>query len=153
MRAKSYSYLINDGSEDKKAKATNKCVIKRKRKVEEAQLENKIDHLGKNKIEEAQLENKINHLGKNKHCVNTLKEDHKQFIKNKLRFKTQQRFRSGKHRTFIEETNKIALSSNVDKRIQSIGSRETYAYETTKDLACNKKETKGNNIMKHYKNV
>ena len=30
LRAKTYSYLIDDGSEDKKAKATKKCVIKRK---------------------------------------------------------------------------------------------------------------------------
>ena len=85
--------------------------------------------------------------------MDSLKEGHKQFIKNKLIFKTQQRFRSGKHKIFTEETNKIALSSNVDKRMQSIGSIETYAYETSKNLACKKKETKGNNIMKHYKNI
>ena len=30
LRAKSCSYLIDDGSEDKKAKDTKKCVIKRK---------------------------------------------------------------------------------------------------------------------------
>ena len=30
LRAKTYSYLIDDGSEDKKAKGTKKCVIKRK---------------------------------------------------------------------------------------------------------------------------
>ena len=29
LRPKSYSYLINDGNSDKKAKATVKCVIKR----------------------------------------------------------------------------------------------------------------------------
>ena len=29
LRAKIYSYLIVDGSEDKKAKDTQKCVIKR----------------------------------------------------------------------------------------------------------------------------
>ena len=29
LRAKSYSYLIDDGSEDKKAKGTKKCVIKK----------------------------------------------------------------------------------------------------------------------------
>ena len=34
LRAKSYSYLIDDGSEDKKAKGTKKCVIKRKLKFE-----------------------------------------------------------------------------------------------------------------------
>ena len=30
LRPKTYSYLINDGKEDKKAKGTKKCVIKRK---------------------------------------------------------------------------------------------------------------------------
>ena len=30
LRAKTYSYLIDDGSEDKKAKSTKKCVIKKK---------------------------------------------------------------------------------------------------------------------------
>ena len=34
LRAKTYSYLIDDGSEDKKAKGTKKCIIKRKRKFE-----------------------------------------------------------------------------------------------------------------------
>ena len=32
LGAKTYSYLIDDGSEDKKAKGTKKCVIKRKLK-------------------------------------------------------------------------------------------------------------------------
>ena len=30
LRAKTYSYLIDDGSEDKKANDTKKCVMKRK---------------------------------------------------------------------------------------------------------------------------
>ena len=30
LRAKTYSYLIYDSSEDKKARATKKCFIKRK---------------------------------------------------------------------------------------------------------------------------
>ena len=34
LRAKPYSYLIDDGSEDKKAKCLKKCVIKRKIKFE-----------------------------------------------------------------------------------------------------------------------
>ena len=29
LRAKTYSYFTNDGSEDKKAKGTKKCVMKR----------------------------------------------------------------------------------------------------------------------------
>ena len=32
LRAKTYSYLIDDGSEDKKTKDTKKCLIKRKLK-------------------------------------------------------------------------------------------------------------------------
>ena len=34
-----------------------------------------------------------------------------------LTLKTQQRFRSEKHNVFTEEINKIALSSNDDKRV------------------------------------
>ena len=34
LRAKTYGYLIDDGGEDKKAKGTKKCVIKRKLKFE-----------------------------------------------------------------------------------------------------------------------
>ena len=34
LSAKTYSYFIDDGSEDKKAKGTKKCVIKRKLKFE-----------------------------------------------------------------------------------------------------------------------
>ena len=34
LRAKFYSYLIVDGSEDKKAKSTKNCIIKRKLKFE-----------------------------------------------------------------------------------------------------------------------
>ena len=34
LRAKTYSYLIDDGSEDKQAKGTKKCVIKRKLKIQ-----------------------------------------------------------------------------------------------------------------------
>ena len=46
---------------------------------------------------------------------------------NKLILKTQQRFKSEKHNIFTEEINKIALSSNEDRRTKSIDSIETYA--------------------------
>ena len=52
LRIKSYSYLIDDGSEDKKAKGPKKCVIKRKLKFEDY----------KNCLEAAQLKNKIKYL-------------------------------------------------------------------------------------------
>ena len=49
--------------------------------------------------------------------------------------------------------NKIVLSSNQDKRIQSIDSIETYVYGMSKDLVCKKVEIKCNNTIKQYKNV
>ena len=49
LRVNMYSYLIDDDSEDKKAKDTKTCVIKRKLKLENY----------KNCFEETQLENKI----------------------------------------------------------------------------------------------
>ena len=66
--------------------------------------------------------------------------------------KKQQRFKSKKH-IFTEEINKIALSLNDDKRIQSIDSIETYARETSKDLVCKKEGMRCNNIIKQCKNV
>ena len=78
-------------------------------------------------LEAAKIENKINHLEENKIDVDSLKEDQTEFIKsNKLILKTKQRFQSQKHNVFTEEINKIALSSNDDKRIQSIDSIEAY---------------------------
>ena len=51
----------------------------------------------------------------------------------------------------LKKNNKIALSSNDDKRIQSIDLIETYAYVTSKDPVSEKEETKCNNIIKQYK--
>ena len=64
LKAKAYSYLINDGSEDKKPKGTKKCVIKRKLKYENY----------KNRLKATQLENKINHLEKNKTYIDSIKK-------------------------------------------------------------------------------
>ena len=41
-------------------------------------------------------------------------------------------FKSERHNVFTEEINKIALSSNDYKRMQSIDSIEAYAYEQAK---------------------
>ena len=58
----------------------------------------------------------------------------KELIKNnKLILKTQQRFKNERHSVFTEDIDKIALSSNDEKIIQSIDSIETYAYRTSKD--------------------
>lgn len=58
LRTRTYGYLIDDSSEDKKAKDWKKCVIKRKlyfqdykNSVKAAQLENKIYYLEKNYID------------------------------------------------------------------------------------------------------
>ena len=56
LRAKTYSYLIDEGSKDRKGKGTKKCVIKRKVKLENC----------KNYLEATQLENKKNYLEKRK---------------------------------------------------------------------------------------
>ena len=67
LRAKTYSYLIDDGSEDKKVKSTKKCVIKRK-----IQFENY-----KNCLEATQLENNIYYLEKRLNSHGILKTQQK----------------------------------------------------------------------------
>ena len=85
--------------------------------------------------------------------MNSLRENYKEFIKNnKLILKSHERFRRQKHDVFTAEVNNIALSSNNDKRIQSIDSIELCAYGTSKKLVCKKEEVKRNNIIKQYKN-
>ena len=64
-----FDYLIEDGSEDKKARGTKKCVIKRKFKFENykncyeaTQLENKITYLEKIKLTQIALKKNINNI-------------------------------------------------------------------------------------------
>ena len=57
----------------------------------------------------------------------------------------QQRFKSERHNVFTEEINKIALSSNDDKRTQSINSVEINAYGTRKYLKYKRNKTKRKN--------
>ena len=81
LRANTYSYLIDDGSDDEKAKGTKKCHIKRKLKFE----------IYKNCLEATQGENKINCTEKNEIDIDSIKE----FIKNnKAILKMQQRLTS-----------------------------------------------------------
>ena len=60
----------------------------------------------------------------------------------------EKRFKSERRNVFTEKINKIALSSNDDKRMQSIDSIKTYADGTSKDLISEKEEIKCNNILK-----
>ena len=83
----------------------------------------------------------MNCLEKNKIDIDSLEKDHKEFIKsNKLILQTQGRFKTERHNAFTEYINKIALSSNDDKRMQSIDSIETYAHGTSKDLVSEKEK-------------
>ena len=50
--------------------------------------------------------------------------------------KSQQRFKSDHHKVYTEEVNKIALSSNDDKRLQTFDRIETYPYETNAFKMC-----------------
>ena len=62
--------------------------------------------------------------------------------------KTQKRLKNERHNVFTDEINMIALSSNIDKRMQSIDSIETYAYGLSKELVSEKEVIKYNNIIK-----
>ena len=64
LRAKVYSYLIDDSSVDKKAKGTRKCIIKRKLKLDNF----------KNCLEATQIDNKIKYLEKNKINIDSFKK-------------------------------------------------------------------------------
>ena len=50
--------------------------------------------------------------------------------------KSQQKFKSDHHKVYTEEVNKIALSSNDDKRLQTFDGIETYPCGTNAFKAC-----------------
>ena len=97
LRGKAYAYLMEDGTEHKKAKGTKKCIIKR-----ELMFENYKDSL----------------------------------FNDKIILKSQQRFRSDRHRVYTEDVNKIVLSSNDDKRLQRFNKATTYPYGTNAFKVC-----------------
>ena len=97
LRPKTYSYLTDDCEEDKKAKGTKKCVIKRRLKFSDY-----------------------------KDCL----------LNNEIILKSQQRFKSEKHVVYTEEVNKIALSSNYDKRLQTFDRITSYPYGTSAGKVC-----------------
>ena len=73
MLKKIYSYLKDINDEDKKAKDTKKCVIKRKLKFKDY----------KKYLKASQVENKVNYKEKNKSDIDSVKEDKKEFLKSK----------------------------------------------------------------------
>ena len=85
----------------------------------------------------------VNLVEKSEINIEILKKDHKEFIKNnKIILKTQQRLKIERH--------EIALSSDDDKRMESIDSMETYTYGISKDLVSEKEGIKCSNIIKPY---
>ena len=97
LRAKTYSYLMDDNSEVKKSKGTKKCVIKR-----ELMFENYKD------------------------CL----------FNGEVILKSQQIFKSDHHKVYTEEVNKIALSSDDNKRLQTFNRVTTYPYGTNTFEVC-----------------
>ena len=49
-------------------------------------------------------------------------------VQRRVILKSQQRFKSDHHKVYSEEVNKIALSSDDDKRLQTFDKIETYPY-------------------------
>ena len=97
LRAKTYTYLMDDDNEKKKPKGIKKCVIKCK-----LMFENYKDSLFNNKT----------------------------ILKSQLRFKIDH------HDVYTEEVNKIALSSNDNKRLQIFDRVTTYPYGTNAIKVC-----------------
>ena len=89
LRPKTYSFLTDDSKEDKKAKGTKKCIIKKTIKFSDY-----------------------------KKCL----------LNGEIILKSQQRFISNKHDVYTENINKIALSTNDDKRIVSSNKISSYPY-------------------------
>ena len=90
-RAKTYAYLMDDDIEKKKAKGTNKGVIKRRIKF---------------------------------------KDYTDSLLKNETIIRSQLRFKSDLHMANTDEVNKIAISSDDDKRLQTYDKITTYPYGT-----------------------
>ena len=57
-------------------------------------------------------------------------------ITNEIILKSQQRFKSEAHNVYTEEINKIALSSNDDKRLQTFHRITSYPYGTSAEKVC-----------------
>ena len=69
-------------------------------------------------------------------------------FKNKVLYRSQQRFRSDHHKVHTEEVNTIALSSNDDKRIRTFDRVTTYPYGTNVFKVCeNEMLLKKNKVM------
>ena len=73
-----------------KKQKEQKSVSKRKLKFQDYE----------NCLETSQIENQTNYIRKKKADIDSLVEDLKQFVNNKIRLRTQQRFKSERHNVF-----------------------------------------------------
>ena len=85
-------------------------------------------------------DNNVKEAKGTKKCVitNIIKfNDYKYYLfKNEIILKSQQRFKTEAHNVYTEEINKIALSSNDDKRLQTFGRITTCPYGTNDFKVC-----------------
>ena len=89
--------MTDDCKEDKKAKGTKTCVIKRRLKFNDY-----------------------------KDCL----------LNNEIVLTSQQRFKSERHDVYAKEVNKIALSTNDDKRLQTFDRIPSYPYGASAGIVC-----------------
>ena len=57
-------------------------------------------------------------------------------LNNEIVLKSQQRFKSERHDVYTEKINKIALSSNNDKRLQAFDRTASYLFGTSAGKVC-----------------
>ena len=75
---------------------------------------------------------------------------------NKIILKSQQRFKSDHHKAYTEEVNKIALSSNDDKRLQTFDGITTYPYGSNAFKVCESEMLTKKKVMPiklHYNKI
>ena len=58
------------------------------------------------------------------------------FLNSEIILKSQKRFKSERHSVYIEDVNKIALSSNDDKRLQTFDRITSYPCGTSTGKVC-----------------
>ena len=67
--------------------------------------------------------------------------------KDKIVLKSKQRFKSDHHKVYTEEINKIALSSNDDKKLQTSDRIKTYPHGTNAFKVCESEMLKGKRFI------
>ena len=106
LRAKAYSFLIDEYTDDDYEK--NNIVNKKAKGTKKCVIKREIS-----------FNNYVDSL-----------------FRNEVLLTPQHRFRSDHHSVYTEEVNKIALSSNDDKRIQTFDKVTTYPYGTNVFMLC-----------------